>query len=122
MLTRIARLAVDSPRRVIVAAVLLAVLIGAFGVPVADKLSPSGFQDPTAESSRAARQLTEKFGEGDVSLVFVVTDPDGYDSPQAKAVATAAIETLSRSGHVAAVDSAWTGPPAAAAAMVSADR
>lgn len=122
MLYRIARLAVDSPRRVVIAAALLAVLIGAFGIPVADKLSPSGFQDPGAESSRAARMLTEKFGQGDVPLVIVVSAPDSYDSPTARAVATDVIDTLNRSGHVAAVNSAWTAPPPAAAALVSRDR
>ena len=122
MLERIARLAIATPRRIIVSAALLAVLIGAFGIPVADKLSPSGFQDPTAESSQAAQMLSEKFGQGDVPLVLVVTAPDRYDSPQARAVATAAIERLTRSGHVAQIKSAWTSPGPAAAALVSTDK
>ncbi len=122
MLHRIARLAVESPRRVVVVAVLLAILIGAFGIPVADKLSPSGFQDPSAESSRAARMLTEKFNQGDVPLVIVVSSPDGYDSPPARAAAQSAIATLKDSGHVAIVESAWTAPPPAAAALVSTDK
>ena len=122
MLHRIARLAIRSPRRVAVVAALLAILVGVFGVPVANELSPSGFQDPTAQSSRAARTLTDKFGQGDVPLVIVVTGPDGYDSPQATVVANSVIDTLTGSGHVAPIDSAWTAPPAAAAAMVSADR
>lgn len=122
MLNRIARLAIESPRRVLIAAALLAVLIGAFGVPVADKLSPSGFQDPTAESSRAARMLTDKFGQGDVPLVIVVSAPDRYDSPRAREVATGVIDTLTRSGHVAPVTSPWTLPPPAAAGLLSADR
>ena len=41
-----------------------------------------------------ARALTEKFRQGDVPLVFVVTAPDRYDSPQARAVATDIIDTL----------------------------
>ncbi len=122
MLHRIARLAVESPRRVVVVAALLAILIGVFGIPVADKLSPSGFQDPTSESSRAARVLTEKFDQGDVPLVIVVSAPDGYDSPPARTVAQSVIQTLKGSGHVAAVNSAWTAPPPAAAALVSTDR
>ena len=122
MLYRIARLAVESPRRIIVAAALLAILIGAFGVPIADKLSPSGFQDPTAESSRVSQILTDKFGQGDVPLVIVVTAPDRYDTPQARAVAADVMDTLKRSGHVAAINSAWTAPPAAASALVSADK
>jgi RND superfamily putative drug exporter len=122
VLHRIARLAVESPRRVVVVEALLAILIGAFGIPVADKLSPSGFQDPTAESSRAAQMLTEKFNQGDVPLVIVVNSPDGYDSPQARAVARSVIGSLKDSGHVAAINSAWTAPPPAAAALVSTDK
>ena len=122
MLHRIARLAVASPRRVIIAAALLALLIGVFGVPVADKLSPSGFQDPTAESSRTARMLTDKFGQGDVALVIVVSAPDRYDSPRSRAVATGVIDTLTRSGHVAPITSPWTLPPSAGAGLLSADK
>ena len=98
------------------------IVIGAFGTTVADKLSPSGFQDPNAESSLVAKLLTEKFGRGDVPLVIVVTAPDRYDSPQASAVATDAIDVLESSGHVATVTSAWTAPPPAASALVSADK
>jgi RND superfamily putative drug exporter len=122
VLRRIARLGIAAPRRVIGIAVLLMIVIGAFGTTVADKLSPSGFQDPSAESSRVAKLLTEKFGRGDVPLVIVVTAPDRYDSPQARAVATNAIDILEASGHVATVTSAWTAPPPAASALVSADK
>ena len=122
MLARIARLAVTAPRQVLLVAGLLAVLLGVFGVPVADKLSPSGFQDPTAESSRAAQLLTDKFGKGDVSLVIVVTAPDRYDSPAARAVAADVVDRLIGSGHVATVTSAWTAPPPAAGALLSADK
>ena len=121
MLQRIARLGIAAPRRVIITAALLMLIIGAFGVTVADKLSPSGFQDPNAESSRAAKLLTEKFGRGDVPLVVVITAPRGYDSPQGRAVATDVIAKLEASGQVATVTSAWTLPAPAAAALVSSD-
>lgn len=122
MLNRIARLAISAPRRVIIVAVLLMVAIGAFGIPVAQHLSPSGFQDPSAQSSRAAKLLTEKFGQGDVPLVIVITAPDRFDSPRARAVASATIDELTRSGHVATITSAWTAPPPAASALVSVDK
>lgn len=121
MLQRITRLGIAAPRRVIIAVALLTVMMGAFGITVANKLSPSGFQDPTAESSRAADVITEKFGQGDVPLLIVITAPDRYDSPQARAVATDVIATLTASGHVADINSAWTSPPPAAAALVSKD-
>ena len=122
MLQAIARLAIAAPRRVIVSAVLVMVAVGIFGVPVATHLSPGGFQDPTSESARAAQLLTEKFDQGDVQLLVVITAPDRFDSPQARAAATDVIDRLQRSGHVAAITSPWTSPPSAAAALVSADK
>ena len=122
MLRRIAQLAIHAPRRVVTVAGLLMVAIGIFGVPVAQHLSPSGFQDPHAESSRVARLLTEKFGQGDVPLVIVVTAPDRYDSPRARSAATDVIAELERSGHVATITSPWTTPEPAASALVSADK
>ncbi len=91
-------------------------------MPVAKSLSPSGFQDPTSESARAAKLLTEKFGQGDVQLLVVVTAPDRFDSPQARAAATDVIDKLQRSGHVATITSPWTSPPQAATALVSQDQ
>lgn len=122
MLERIARLAIAAPGKVLLVAGVLAVLLGIFGVPVADKLSPSGFQDPTAESSRAARLLTENFGRGDVPLVIVVTAPDRYDSPRTVVVVTGILDQLNKSGKVADVTSAWTTPQPANAALLSADQ
>ena len=98
------------------------VAIGIFGVPVATSLSAGGFQDPNAESARAAKLLTDKFGQGDVQLLIVVTAPDRFDSPQVRATATEIIDQLQRSGHVATITSAWTSPPQAAAALVSSDQ
>ncbi|WP_167098079.1 MMPL family transporter [Mycobacterium sp. DL592] len=122
MLQAIARLAIAAPRRVIAVAVLVMVAIGIFGIPVATHLSPGGLQDPTAESSRTATLLTDKFGQGDVQLLVVISAPDRFDSPQARAAATDVIDRLQRSGHVAAITSAWTSPPPAAAALISTDK
>ncbi|MCE9516978.1 MAG: MMPL family transporter, partial [Mycobacterium sp.] len=122
MLSQIARLGTAAPRRVIGFALILMVAIGIFGIPVAQHLSPSGFQDPTSESSRTAKVLTDKFGQGDVALVLVVTAPDRYDSPASRAVAEDAIDRLQSSGYVASITSAWTSPAPAAAALVSADK
>ncbi len=112
----------SAPRRVIAIVVLAMVAIGIFGVPVAKSLSPSGFDDPNSQSSQAARLLTEKFGQGDVQLLVVVTAPDRFDSLTGRAAALDVIDTLKRSGHVAGITSAWTSPPQAAAALVSRDQ
>jgi putative drug exporter of the RND superfamily len=104
-----------------VAAVLMLALV-IFGVPVAKSLSPSGFQDPTSQSTRATQLLVEKFGQGDVQLLITVTTPDGVDSAAARSAGTEIVDQLNRSPHVVNVASPWTAPPPAAAELISKDR
>src|SRR3954468_24696985 len=115
-------MAIAAPRRVLSVAALLTIALGILGVPVAKSLSPSGFQDPTAESSLASQLLTERFHQGDVQMLIVVSGPGGVDSPQAREAGTDIVDQLRRSPHVANVTSYWTTPPAAAADLVSKDR
>ena len=122
MLGRIARLTVAAPRRVIAVVALAMVAIAVFGIPVAKSLSAGGLENPDSESAAARTLLTDKFGAGDVQLLIVVSAPDRFDSPQARAVATDIIDRLQRSGRVAGISSAWTSPRPAAAALVSRDR
>src|SRR5215217_5922941 len=122
LLHRIARMAIAAPRRVITVAALLTIAVGILGVPVAKSLSPSGFQDPMAESSRASQLLTDRFHQGDVQMLIVVSGPGGVDSPQAREAGTDIVDQLRRSAHVTSVTSYWTTPPAAAADLVSKDR
>ena len=122
MLSQIARMAITSPRRVIVVAALLTLALAIFGVPVANSLSASGFQDPTSESARASQLLTDKFSQGDTQLLVTVSTPDGVDSPAARAAGTEIVDQLRSSPHVVDVASPWTTPPQAAADLVSKDR
>ena len=101
---------------------LLTVALGIFGLPVAKSLSASGFQDPTSESAAAARLLTEKFHQGDVQLLILVSTPDGVDSPAARAAGNAIVDQLRSSPHVAQVTSPWTAPGPVGADLVSRDR
>jgi RND superfamily putative drug exporter len=121
VLHRIARLAIAAPRRVIAVAALLAVALAIFGVPVAKSLSTTGFQDPTSESAKAAQFLTDRFHQGDVQLMVIVSTPQGVDSPAARSVGTEIVDQLRRSPHVATVTSPWTVPSRAAAELVSRD-
>lgn len=107
-LERLARLAIAAPRRILAVAAFLAVAAAIFGVPVTQKLTAGGFQDPHAESSQAAELLTGRFGQGDMQLLIVVSDPDGAMSPDARRVGTEIVTALRESEHVAEVSSAWT--------------
>ena len=103
-------LALAVPRRIIAAAAALTVALAVFGVPVANHLSPSGFQDPGSESASAAHLLTEHFGRGDVEMVIVVSSPDGVDSPAVRTVARDIVTALDQNPHVAEISSAWSTP------------
>ena len=52
MLENIAQLAIRAPRRIIAIALLVMAGAAVFGIPVANDLSPGGFDDPTADSAR----------------------------------------------------------------------
>ena len=97
------------------------VAAGIFGIPVAKSLSAGGFQDPTSESAKATRLLTDKFGQGDLQLLITVCAPDGFASSPARAAGIDIAAQLSRSPHVPSVASAWTVPPEAATELVSRD-
>ncbi|WP_156685917.1 MMPL family transporter [Mycobacterium sp. Marseille-P9652] len=121
MLQATTRLAIAAPRRIIAVAVLALVGAAVFGLPVVNKLSGGGFQDPTAESSRATDILKDKFGQTDQKMLIVLTAPGGPRGDQARRVATDLVDNLRRSPWVLDVSSAWTSPPQVAAQLVSKD-
>ncbi|OSC40049.1 MMPL family transporter [Mycobacterium decipiens] len=121
MLQRIARLAIAAPRRIIGVAVLVFIAAAVIGIPVADSLSPGGFQDPHSESARAINVLTDKFGQSGQKMLILVTAPAGADSEQARTVGTDIVDQLQRSPLVYNVTSPWTVPSSAAADLVSTD-
>jgi RND superfamily putative drug exporter len=122
LLNQIARMAITSPRRVIVVAALLTLALAIFGIPVANSLSASGFQDPTSESASASQLLTDKFSQGDTQLLVTVSSPGGVDSQAARAAGAEIVDQLRSSPHVVNVASPWTTPPQAAADLISKDR
>lgn len=57
------------------------VVTAIFGIPVVKNLSAGGMFDPASESSQASRLLSEKFDQGDLTMVISVTSDDGISSP-----------------------------------------
>src|SRR5215213_1641681 len=107
--SRLGSFAVRRRRAVLVLTVLFFVLAVVLGGGVFDKLSTGGFQDPEAESTRAADLLEERFGQGDPNLVLLVT-PDGgvVDDPAAVEAGTALTERLAGEEGVAQAVSYWS--------------
>jgi RND superfamily putative drug exporter len=121
VLHRICRLAVAFPRRVVAVALLVMVGAALFGIPVIQHLSGGGGVDPGAESSKATELLSRKFDQGDTTIVFAVTAPDGAQGSHAKAVGTDLVRQLKNSPDVRDVQSGWTAPAEAAPAFFSKD-
>ena len=121
MLHRITVLIIAAPRRVLAVTALLMLIAGVFAVPVTKSLSAGGFQDLSAESSRATQLLAEKFGQSDVQLIFMVTAPDGVQGPAARAAGADIAQYLTNAPGVTGVVSAWTAPPQAAGGLISVD-
>ena len=121
LLQAIALLAIVAPRRIIAVALLVMVATAVFGIPVTRSLSAGGFQDPTSESSQAARLLSDKFARGDMQMFITVTSDAGALSAAAHAAGTDIVAQLQASPYVTQVISAWTAPPPAAAALISKD-
>ncbi|MEV1009613.1 MMPL family transporter [Streptomyces sp. NPDC049881] len=95
-------------RAVLVVAVLLALLGGAAGATVFDRMKGGGFDDPGAESGRAAAALAGEFGQDDMNLVLLVRAPGGVDSPAAVRAGAALSERLAGEPGVSAAVSYWT--------------
>lgn len=121
MLASIARVAIAAPRRVLGVALLVLIATAILGVPVGKSLSTGGGLDPGSQSARATALLSEKFDQGDTSMLVTVTSADGALGRQASAVATDIVAQLRDSPHVVQVQSAWTAPPAVARSFVSDD-
>src|SRR4051812_33888588 len=61
-MTRLARFTGRHPKRVLIVALLLAVVAGVFGFGVADRLGPYGADDPATESVKTSAELEQATG------------------------------------------------------------
>jgi RND superfamily putative drug exporter len=96
---------------VIAVAVLVLPLAAFVAKDTAHRLSPTGYQDPGAESSRAARSIAAEFpaaAQSDFVVVVTARDPGGVDAPEVARAATALGERLARADGVGSVNSYWS--------------
>src|SRR5512133_3045541 len=96
-------------RWAVLAATLAVVVVAAvFGGNAVTRLKSGGFEDPAAESTRAAQVLRDDFGVGDPNLVLLVTAKGGdVDDPAAAAAGTALTRRLAAEPDLAPVVSYW---------------
>jgi RND superfamily putative drug exporter len=114
MLERLARFLLRRRWAVLAATLVVVVAAGAFGGSAITRLKSGGFDDPDAESTRAAKVLADEFGTGDPNLVLLVTAKGGrVDDPAVAAAGEALTRRLAAEPDLAQVVSYWaTGAPA----------
>jgi RND superfamily putative drug exporter len=120
VLSLLARVVIAAPKRVLLAVVLLTIVAAGFGAGVAEHLGAGGFQDPSSQSARGVKVLTEKFGQGDMDLTFVVRSEDSVLDPAAVAAGRKLVDQLQSAPHIGGVVSPWDGS-GRGAGLVSAD-
>src|SRR5829696_8300071 len=114
MLERLARFLLRRRWAVLAATLVVVVAAGAFGGSAITRLKSGGFDDPDAESTRAAKVLADEFGTGDPNLDLLVTAKGGrVDDPAVAAAGEALTRRLAAEPDLAQVVSYWaTGAPA----------
>ena len=109
LLERLARFVIHRRRYVLIGALLTLLLAGVFGGNVASHLKSGGFEDPSAESTKASRLVEERFGQGDPNLVFLVTASSGnVDDAVVASAGRALTDRLAEEEGVALAVSYWT--------------
>jgi putative drug exporter of the RND superfamily len=114
MLERLGRFLLRRRWAVLAATLAAVVVAGVFGGGAVARLKSGGFEDPAAESTRAAQVLRDDFGVGDPNLVLLVTAKGGdVDDPAVAAAGAALTRRLAAEPDLAQVVSYWaTGAPA----------
>ena len=120
MLSRLADLAHDRPRRVVTATLVIALAAGVLGGSVADRLDPYGAEDPASESVRADARIEAATGvEAGVGLVALVRLGADVSDPGARRKVDRVAGVIRREPSVARVRSFYDRRDPA---MVSMDR
>jgi uncharacterized membrane protein YdfJ with MMPL/SSD domain len=110
VLDALARLTYRRPWRVVVGAVVAALLAGALGSSVSKRLFPYGADDPATDSVKATKRLERAMGfHPDVGLVALIKTPAGPSSPATRAKVRRVARQIASERGVATVDSFYAG-------------
>jgi len=113
MVTRVAAFAVRRRRLVLTLTVVFVALSVVFGAGVVKRLSGGGFDDPSAQATRARQALAAQFHTGVPNFSLLIQAGKSVDAPDVSAAGTTLTEQLSTQPNVANVFSYWTlGHPA----------
>lgn len=92
---------------------VLAVVLGALGATLFERVEGGGYTDSGSESSRALEVLGEEFGQAPPNLLLLVETESSVEDPESTAAATALVANLQERAGVTEVMSYWTSHQAA---------
>ncbi len=87
---------------------VLAVVLGALGATLFERVEGGGYTDSGSESSRALEVLREEFGQAPPNLLLLVETESSVEDPESTAAATALVANLQERAGVTEVMSYWT--------------
>ncbi|MGY0499998.1 MMPL family transporter [Nocardia sp. FBN12] len=87
---------------------VLAVVLGALGATLFERVEGGGYTDPGSESSRALEVLRAEFGQSPPNLLLLVETESSVEDPESTAAATALVANLQEREGVTEVMSYWT--------------
>jgi RND superfamily putative drug exporter len=109
VLSRIGSFAIRRRKIVLIAAVVVFAVSGAFGGSVSEHLSAGGFDDPASESYKADQVVDRVFGSSTPNLLLLVTAKGGdVDAPEVAAAASALRQELAGERYVGQAVSYWS--------------
>ncbi|MEU0397759.1 MMPL family transporter [Streptomyces sp. NPDC006208] len=108
MLNRIADLAINRPKRVLLITLIAALAFAALGAGLTSRLTLGGYESPSTESARAAEALEDRFEQGPPNLVILVEDARGVDAPEVAAAGARLTKQVAAEEGVSDVVSYWT--------------
>ena len=105
MFQTLAQLITRRPRRILVGALVAAILAGAFGGGVANKLAPYGANDPASESVRADNAYRAATGlQPSIDVLAIVRLRDGVHAADSRARVERVATQLRREPLVKRID------------------
>ncbi|MGW5918359.1 MMPL family transporter [Nocardia fluminea] len=87
---------------------VLAVVLGALGATLFERVEGGGYTDSGSESSRALEVLRTEFGQAPPNLLLLVETESSVEEPESTAAATALVANLQERAGVTEVMSYWT--------------
>ncbi|MGW5311947.1 MMPL family transporter, partial [Nocardia thailandica] len=86
----------------------LALVLGALGVTLFERVEGGGYTDPDSESSAALRVLAEEFGQAPPNLVLLIGTDRTVDDPEVVQAALGVVAGLQNRDGITGVASYWT--------------